>query len=451
MAQLEPTDGISEDMTSVLTSASPDESSAPTSPGVANFDDWTGGRNVAAIGTNAGSNTIPFQTWKRFKEAFAPELVREAVTRSPIPVQSLLDPFGGSGTSALAAQFLGVHPVTVEVNPYLADLIEAKLTSYRAEALRVDLDEVLARASLSSSVNERLLPATFVEPGVKDRYLFNREVAREVAALNDATDGLTDPASARFFRVALSGVLLDFCNARVNGKGRRYRGNWQKLNHTAESLRSAFAGHARAMIEEVTLLGRRSHMGFDVRLGDSRHVDLDGVDVDLVVFSPPYPNSFDYTDVYNIELWMLGYLREWSQNGDLRNSTLTSHVQVSRQFASAPPGSAILESTLEQMQLRREDLWDSRLPEMVAGYFADLWAVIDRTSAVLKSGGQIWMVVGDSRYSTIDVRVADILAELAPSRGLEVSEVRAFRSMRASPQQGGRAELLETLLVLQKS
>ena len=30
---------------------------------------------------------------------------------------------------------------------------------------------------------------------------------------------------------------------------------------------------------------------------------------DLAVFSPPYPNSFDYTDVYNVELWAMGYLR----------------------------------------------------------------------------------------------------------------------------------------------
>ncbi|HZH08351.1 MAG TPA: SAM-dependent methyltransferase, partial [Lautropia sp.] len=70
--------------------------------------------------TNASD--LPFQRWHRFKEAFDPELIARAVRESPRQVRSLADPFGGSGTSALAAQFLGVTPSTVEVNPFLADL-----------------------------------------------------------------------------------------------------------------------------------------------------------------------------------------------------------------------------------------------------------------------------------------------------------------------------------------
>lgn len=437
-------------MTSVLTPGLPPEVSRPSISVAATFDDWTSGRDVAAIGTNAGSAAIPFQTWKRFKEAFAPELVREAVERSPVPVARLFDPFGGSGTSALAAQFLGIHPVTIEVNPYLVDLIEAKLATYNSPKLSEQLATLLELANSKPSRFERDLPPTFVEPGVKERYLFSTEISDEISVINAATSALDDPVAQRFFRVALSGVLLDFCNARVNGKGRRYRSNWRDLNHSAEDLRGAFDAHSNKMISEVSRLGRRLHMGFDVRLGDSRKVDLEGVSADLAVFSPPYPNSFDYTDVYNIELWMLGYLREWADNSELRASTLASHVQVSRDFLPAPMGSAILDDTLIKMDSMRGELWDARLPEMIAGYFADLWGVIDRTTSVLTSGGQIWMVVGDSRYSNIDVFVADIIAELAPTHGLSVSEARPFRSMRASPQQGGRRELFETLLVLQK-
>ena len=60
------------------------------------------------------------------------ELMARAVAESTIPVQRCLDPFGGSGTTALACQFLGTEPITIEVNPFLADLIEAKLTDYDA-------------------------------------------------------------------------------------------------------------------------------------------------------------------------------------------------------------------------------------------------------------------------------------------------------------------------------
>jgi DNA modification methylase len=99
------------------------------------FEQWTQKRVVSCIGTNAGSAALPFQRWKHFKEAFVPELIERACSASDRKVKRCLDPFGGSGTSALACQFLGVHATTIEVNPFLADLIEAKLTSYSANQL----------------------------------------------------------------------------------------------------------------------------------------------------------------------------------------------------------------------------------------------------------------------------------------------------------------------------
>ena len=93
------------------------------------FYDWTKRRNLVSMGTNAGADVLPFQTWYHFKESFTPEIVARAMDESSIVVKRCLDPCGGSGTSALASQFLGVHPITIEVNPFLADLTEAKLTS----------------------------------------------------------------------------------------------------------------------------------------------------------------------------------------------------------------------------------------------------------------------------------------------------------------------------------
>ena len=81
------------------------------------FDDWIGGRSLPTVGSNAGAAALAFQSWRRFKEAFAPELVERAVRETPGPVRRIVDPFGGSGTTALAAQFLGVHPLAASIIP----------------------------------------------------------------------------------------------------------------------------------------------------------------------------------------------------------------------------------------------------------------------------------------------------------------------------------------------
>src|SRR4051812_46195675 len=99
------------------------------------FDDWVGGRTISSVGTNAGATPIGFQSWHRFKEAFPPELIRTAVLGTPIDPVAVLDPFGGSGTTALASQFLGISSTSIEVNPFLADVIRAKVEKYDVEAL----------------------------------------------------------------------------------------------------------------------------------------------------------------------------------------------------------------------------------------------------------------------------------------------------------------------------
>ncbi|MEM7701309.1 MAG: hypothetical protein AAF251_05170 [Pseudomonadota bacterium] len=168
------------------------------------FEDWTKGREIASFGTNAGAQELPFQRWRNFKEAYAPELIDLAVRESKIPVRSILDPFGGSGTTALAAQFLGIFPTTVEVNPFLADLIQAKLNQYDADALASDLGSIARNSEgLSATVEARLakLPPTFVEPGVKEKWIFDLEVAQRIAQILEAIEGLDCDKHRRLFRV----------------------------------------------------------------------------------------------------------------------------------------------------------------------------------------------------------------------------------------------------------
>jgi hypothetical protein len=63
----------------------------------------------------------------KFKEAFSPKFVVDALASMPHTPRRCVDPFGGSGTTALTCSFLGIDSVSIEVNPFLADLIEAKL------------------------------------------------------------------------------------------------------------------------------------------------------------------------------------------------------------------------------------------------------------------------------------------------------------------------------------
>ena len=417
------------------------------------FEDWTKGRTVATLGTNTGSVPLPFQQWRNFKEAFAPELIARAVAESPLDVQRVIDPFGGSGTTALAAQFLGKFPTTIEVNPYLADLIEAKIGEIDLDSSTALLGDLVERVATSDPFTTNPFPGapdTFVQPGKKGRFIFWRDVANRIAAYRDAISEIPDPAVARLFRVVLASGIIAVSNVRVSGKGRRYRGGWKNKKATPIDVDRYFQSGVSQALYDLHRYSRRSCTDYALLRGDARR-EIEEVDeFELAVFSPPYPNSFDYTDVYNVELWAAGYLDNKDANTRLRNNTLRSHVQIRRDMTCEGLDNQLLQETVERLDEAADKLWHDQIPAMIGAYFFDMAGVIDGLARKLHRSGRIYMVVGDSRYAGIDVPVAKILAQLAPSSGLTTVSVEPFRSMRASPQQGGQKELGETLLVLKK-
>ncbi len=417
------------------------------------FDDWTRGRALPTIGTNAGAAVLPFQAWRRFKEAFAPELIEQAICETPGGVQHIVDPFGGSGTTALAAQFLGVRPTTIEVNPFLADLIEAKIGELDLDRAILDLRAVVEMATAAKPAKPvfRGAPATFVEPGKEGRWIFSREVAERILAYRHAIEAVRDQDIRRLFRVTLASALIPVSNVTVSGKGRRYRSGWERRPASPDLVDQLFREGVVQALYDLRRYGARRCRDYTLLRGDARNLASTVGSHDLAVFSPPYPNSFDYTDVYNVELWAMGYLGDQAENLSLRQATLRSHVQIFRDMTGAGLKSPLLDRTVEALVEARPRLWNRHIPDMIGAYMADMLKVLNGLYLGLRRQGRVYMVVGDSRYATIDVPVAAILAELAPSCGFEVVRSEPCRSMRSSPQQGGRHELAESLVVLERA
>jgi hypothetical protein len=412
---------------------------------------------TAPLTSNQEWDDIPFQRWYRFKEAFSPLFVRDALSEATALLgrkpETCLDPFGGSGTTALTAQFLGVRPTTIEVNPFLADLIRAKLTSYDVGDLLVAHTALMSELAAADSYRLEAqdlfagAPKTFVEPGVNERWIFDYDIARRIWSYRHAFERLVDRSSARLFRVLLGSVLLGVSNVVVNGKGRRYRQPSRRSVATVELIDERFQSALEKCVEDISRFATRRCPTFTVLRGDARVLIPRADEADVVLFSPPYPNSFDYTDIYNVELWALGYLASASDNRALRTSTLRSHVQIKRDYSIAAL-SPSLRRTIAALESVRDELWNNDLPAMIGAYFSDIVQILRSARSRLTKHGVIMMVVGDSRYAGIQIDVAKIVRELLPEEKLRVRSVTRVRSMRTSAQQGGDFELSESLLVI---
>lgn len=91
--------------------------------------------SLAPLVTGEEAGRAPWHRWLPYRQKFSPGLVDRFLKGAKGPI---LDPFGGSGTTAIAAAQRGVRAVCVEAVPVLAFLTRARFeASPRADALFV--------------------------------------------------------------------------------------------------------------------------------------------------------------------------------------------------------------------------------------------------------------------------------------------------------------------------
>ncbi len=246
--------------------------------------------------SNQGTSQLPFQRWFRFKEAYSPKFVADTVAALPHPVDCVIDPFGGSGTTALTCGFFGIDSISFEVNPFLADLIAAKVTPVLPSELLRQYERV--RAALEVTRADRELPEgmpfTMREPGIGGRWVFAADVYDTIRAF---VRGLArvPTAEGRLLRVLLGSVLVQNSNVVINGKGRRYRSGWQRRDRPpARGVLDDLDRAVDGAVADLTRFSVPVGATHQVRRGDARALLRDVDRADLAIFSPPYPNSFDY-------------------------------------------------------------------------------------------------------------------------------------------------------------
>lgn len=401
--------------------------------------------------SNQGSAKVPIQRWFKFKEAFSPKFVADTIGAAPFEVKHCLDPFAGSGTTALTCSFLGIASTSIEVNPFLADLVTAKVNPVTANALYEAYAALTADPAIRDEdrITPPGMPATLREPGRGGRHVFAADVFDTARMLARRVRALGTPAS-RLLLVLLGSVLVDNSNVVVNGKGRRYRSGWEGRRRSAHDLLDDLDRAVADAAADLIRFARRPEAAHRIVRGDARIASAHAGRADLALFSPPYPNSFDYTDVYNLELWMLGYLDGADANGALRRSTLRSHVQIHSPGRSSARRSPLLATTVDRLTKVVGDLWNPRIPDMVDAYFEDLDDVLAGVAAALPAGRRAVMVVGDCQYGGVHVDVARIIEEGLAGGPFVLHSRDAVRSMRTSAQHGGGFELQEHCIVLER-
>lgn len=284
------------------------------------------------------SLAMPRHRWYSYKEGFSPSLVEHALSNiKDFDKQKdvIIDPFNGSGTVTLFSSMRGYNSFGFEVNPFSAFISKVKELALTEQETKAFLNEKekLYDQCLIGSISPLQNFSTFSETTKNKKWLFNSSVLSCFEGGNKYLSSIKNNKIKHLLRLALITSAMDNCNAKKDGKCLRYKSDWEKIGYNSDSFLTSLDWKISSIIEDLS--NSNIQLRSQINNGDSRVLigkKINGFK--LCITSPPYLNSFDYTDIYRPELFLGNFIKSSEGLINLRKRTLRSHTNHNSSFDS---------------------------------------------------------------------------------------------------------------------
>lgn len=287
------------------------------------------------------------QRWLKYKEGFSAELVRTLISEFGIrDGQTIMDPFMGSGTTALVACMNGMNSVGFDILPMSKVSIDAKMAVFN---YNVDELDSLMQEVVSLKVPEDFSKETKYINITKDGYPLGTSICIEYfteyfeksnhspevknlikLCILNSLDSVSyaikagqylkwDPRSPKVIKINKERALQG--KAPVGGG---YKGD-------LPTLKNVLTKELDNVISDIKFIQshkQKSYIGTCNFIEGSALLELPKMEsnsINGVISSPPYCNRYDYTRTYALELAYLGINDEGVK--ELRQELLSCTVE----------------------------------------------------------------------------------------------------------------------------
>jgi hypothetical protein len=303
-----------------------------------------------------------FRYYGKFPSVVGSEIIRRHAGENAV----VLDCHAGSGTSLVEAQISGHSSFGLDINPLAVLASQVKLSYPDGEEVRAMLERVerASAAAVPAPIDE-LVP---ISRARLDKW-FTPSAERELSALRSALLQMSSGAARAFLLTALLGVVRRVSRA-FDGEVRPHI-NKDKKERSPLAAFSRKTAEMLDALEEIEAL-RPERMPGVCMLGDNRERAayarlLDGAVPSLIIAHPPYLNSFNYMQVFGLELALAHGFEETFGGTEL--------------------------ATLRAAEHRA---WPATDTALLDKYYEDFAAALAAACSVASAGARVAVVIGDA-------------------------------------------------------
>ena len=367
--------------------------------------------------------------WLRLTPAYSLHVVNQILGETKRG-ERILDPFSGTGTTALASATFGIPADAVDINPFLVWLGNLKLHRF-AHGTGEDLEKTAQH--ISGGLKRRRVRELGWTPQIHQiEKWWDPETLAALSHLYSAITACTEGDDIRdLLKIAFGKAMIGTSNASFSHQSMSFKAkrpiddSQGKLFDDADLLTprdKVFLQFNEAVAEiRETIASDVPAADGNVFLGDSR-----GLEAALpkeskytkVITSPPYPNRMSYIRELRPYMYWFGFLENGRQAGEMDWAAIggTWGCATSNLSNWKPANGPIAYPRFDEI-VRSISKDHELLGRYVHKYFDDIKLHLQSLRKVLAPGAQCFYIVGNSKFYETLLPVEEIYAALFEDAG----------------------------------
>lgn len=459
--------------------------------------------NLTEISDSINRQSVSFQLskkdqlhrWLKYKEGFSSDLVLNLLNDFEIPKNGLvMDPFLGSGTTAMVCQMNGINSIGFDILPMSQIAIEAKknvfnydlceLTKIKRELESMDCPLDYDNTFNYLSITDGAFPETtareiifFTEWNLKSSYSKIAKNLITLCILNSLETISYTAKDGQYLRWDYRSKKMREANEDRLNKGKRpivVRLDKGDLPSLKENLCEEFE---KVLNDIYYIQSHTENTGAEVSyIEGSALFEMPKMPNDIldgVITSPPYCNRYDYTRTYALELNYLNLSKE--RIAQLRQTLLSCTVENKSKLAELEKFYSMMgkndffvntinvvnkNNSLNEIKkslLERDkngDINNNGVLRMVDGYFTELTFIYAELYRLCKKGAKVAFVNDNVRYGGEVIPVDFISTELAEQIGFKPLKIITLKQQKGNSSQQmkkfGKVALRKSITIWEK-
>jgi SAM-dependent methyltransferase len=382
--------------------------------------------------TFRGNSARTRHGWLRLTPAYSVELVRQILPQQLAPDSPVLDPFCGTGTTALVCAERGILAETTDINPFLLWLARVKAQPYSSAERRrfQQFASLTAQSMLAEDERSAFVPQLHQIEKWWDPVSLSA-LGRGMAEIRRLERIDSSPA-IDLLKVSFCQTMIEHSQVSFGHQSMSFRKNRRRNDCcspiTAQQVAETWSSATRVVSEGAAVPVAKSP---SVLLCDARDLTaaLTESRYACVITSPPYPNRMSYVRELRPYMYWLGYLSDGHSAGELDWQAIggTWGCATSRLSNWKPqPRVEVPHAGFDEL-VERIGQRSPILARYVTKYFHDMVLHARSLYRVSAPGAKIHYIVGNSKFYDVLLPVERIFMALFREQGFRNTAVRTLR------------------------